>query len=404
MAVAKIVVVEDSEITLFKLKAILIRLGYAVTTHLNPLAALEWIKDPNNSCDLIITDVNMPDMNGFELVHQVRSLPATARTPIIMLTGQTELEDKIAGLQAGADDYLSKSVSPTELDLRVKALLSRSQTGEGAFSQSVAKTISVFSLRGGVGTTSISVNLSIALAQLWGIDVCLWDMSLSGGHCATLLNLKPKNTLAAMHSWQDEPVEDNQLAQFVLKHETGIQLMPAPLTAAEAEFVTPRTIDLIWPFLQGNSSYLVVDAGNHFTDPVLKILENSDVILLVLAPDIASVKSAGDALEIFEQMGFDLRKVLLVVNYIFPAHHLPVKKIIPVLRNRPAVEIPYDSDRFIQSILTGIPFVASSPKSDASLAIISLAYKLSLKQMEEKKKNTSTPMLDTIRKFISGNS
>jgi pilus assembly protein CpaE len=393
-----IVVVEDSEITIFKLKAILLRLGYSVTTFTNPMTALEWLETPGNLTDLIMTDVMMPEMDGLEFVRKLRSSPATAHTPVIMLTGHTDLEDKIAGLQAGADDYLSKSVSPTELELRLKALLSRSQTAEGTLSQVVAKSISVFGLRGGAGKTTISVNLAIALAQLWGINVSVWDMALSTGHCAALMNMKPTNTLASLHDWPDEPVDDTLLAQFLIKHETGIQLMPAPISPSEAELVTPRTVDLVWSYLQGNSSYLIVDVGSHFTDPVMTILERSDIILLVLTPEILSVKSTLDALEIFTQLGYDLSRVLLVINHIFPAQWLTVKSMATVFKNRPNFEIPYDGDRFIRAIITGEPLIATAPKSEAGLAIISLAYKLSLKHMNSQKKSHSSPLLEWIRK------
>jgi pilus assembly protein CpaE len=397
---AHILVVDDSEMIIYKLKAILIRLGYKVTTFTNSVNALEWLKTPGNVPNLILSDLMMPEMNGVDFVKSIRQLPQFTQTPIIMLTTQTEIEDKITGLQAGADDYLGKTVSATELDLRVRALLLRSQDTETNFSQSVAKTISVFSLRGGVGTTSIAVNLSVAVSQLWGIDVCLWDMSLTGGHCASLLNLRPKNTPAYLNDWPEGPIEETILAQMITEHETGIKLMPAPLTAAEAELVTPRVVDLILPYLQGHFAFLVVDAGNHFTEPVLNILERSDVILLVLAPEIASLKSANDALKIFDDLGYDLNKVILVINNTFPKFSLPVKKILPTLKNLPAVEIPYDSDRMIKAILTGEPLITTAPKSDVGLAFITLAYKLSSQQMESKKKTPSSSMLDAIHKLI----
>jgi len=393
-----IVVVEDSEITLFKLKSILLRLGYTVTTFSNPINALDWLDKPGNTPDLIMSDLKMPEMDGFEFVRKVRLLPATASTPLIMLTSNVEMENKITGIQAGADDYLSKSVSPTELDLRIKALLSRSQNTEGTLSQAVAKSISVFSLRGGSGKTSLSVNLSIALSQLWGIQVSLWDMALSSGHCAALMNLSPKNTIATLHDWPAEPADENLFAQFLLKHETGVQLMPAPVSPAEAELVTPRTVDLVWSYLQGNSSFLVVDAGSHFTDPVMTILERSDYILLVCTPEIVSVKSAQDALEIFAQLGYNLGKVLLVFNNIYPTQWLPAKNMTAVLKNRPAFEIPYDGERFVRALLNGQPLISTAPKSEAGLAIISLAYKLSQKQMDSEKKSLSSPLLDWIRK------
>jgi pilus assembly protein CpaE len=400
MESAHILLVEDSEITLFKLKAILTRLGYTVTTQSNPIAGLEWLKKSGTVPNLIISDVNMPGMNGFEFVRTLRTLPATEKTPVLMLTSQANVEDKILGLKVGADDYLAKTVTPTELELRIKALLVRTESLEGTFTSAAAKTITVFSLRGGVGTTSISINLSIALAKLWGIDITLWDMALSGGLCAFMLKLSPAKSLVNLADWPDPVIEDHFVQEMLIEHESGIKLFPAPRTAADSELITSKVVDLVWPYLQGHSNYMIVDAGNHFTEPVLTILERSDLILLTLAPEMASVKASTDALRIFEKLGIDPQKVLLVINHTFPSHPLPASKIVPVLNNHPAVEIPFDGDGFVQAILSGVPLLLSSPKSEAGLAITKLAYRLSMKEMEKNQKARSSPLLEGIRKLV----
>ncbi len=382
---AHILVVEDSEITLFKLKAVLLRLGYAVTTSPAATQALDWLKESKEIPDLILSDVVMPGMDGFEFIRQIRATPAIAKIPIILLTGQADMENRLAGMEAGADDYVAKTISPTELELRIKALLARAET-EQTFSQITAKIITVFSLRGGVGTTSVAANLAIALAHLWDTRVCLWDLALSSGHCAFFLNLKPKSTLTTLANWPDDSVEDQILADMLLKHDSGIELMPAPPTASEAELVTPRVVDLIFPSLVSNFAFLVVDGGNHFTDAVLTLLERSDNILLLLAPELASVRAALDAMQIFEKLGYDPAKVLPVVNCNFTADRLPLKRIESALKKTVYAEIPYNSPLFIQAIHAGRPFVLTDPKSDVGLALTSLAYKLSSSEMEADKK------------------
>jgi pilus assembly protein CpaE len=394
-----ILIVDDSEVTLYKLKAILIQLGYTVTAFPNPVTALEWIAQTRPGPDLIISDVIMPEMNGFEFVKKIRAYPATAQKPIIMLTDQTNVDDKIAGLKAGADDYLPKSVSSSELDLRLQALFARSQNVEETFTDSAAKTISVFSLRGGVGTTTISVNLSIAIAQLWSLEVTLLDMSLNGGHCASFLNIKQSSSqlLSSLANWPEKTIENTTIDRLFSRHNSGVKLLSAINSAGDAENITENTIDLIWPYLQSTSNYLVIDAGNHFTDPILPVLERSDIILLVLAPEFASVKSAADALSIFQKLGYKMENIVLVINDIFPNNRLSLQKIRPVLRNQKAVEIPYDSDGFIDAILKGNPLVATAPKSAASLAIISLGYKLSAKELKNHEDGADTPFLTSIR-------
>jgi pilus assembly protein CpaE len=382
---AHILVVEDSEITLFKLKAVLLRLGYAVTTSPAATEALDWLNQTKERPDLILSDVVMPGMDGKEFIRQVRATPAIAKIPIILLTGQTEMSDKLAGMEAGADDFVPKTISPTELELRIKALLARAQN-EQTFSQITAKIITVFSLRGGVGTTSVATNLAVALAHLWDIKVCLWDLALSSGQCAFFLNLKPKATLTSLANWPDDAVEEPILVDMLMKHESGIELMPAPQTASEAELVTPHVVDLIFPYLVSNFAFLVVDGGNHFTDAVLTLLERSDIIVLMLSPELASVRAALDAMQIFDKLGYDPGKVLPVVNCNFTADRLPLKRIESTLKKPVFAEIPYDSPLFIQAIHSGRPFITTDPKSDVGLAVTTLAYKLSSSEMETVKK------------------
>jgi pilus assembly protein CpaE len=206
-------------------------------------------------------------------------------------------------------------------------------------------------------------------------------MALLTGHCALMLNLKAKNTIASLSNWEGEIIDDKTVTDMLLRHESGVNLMPAPLKPAEAELITTKTIDLVWPFLQRNSAYIVVDAGNHFNDPVLTILERSDIILLMLAPEFASVKSALDAIGIFEGMGIEAEKIYPIVNDIFPSQHMLLNKISQVLGNRILFEIPYDSPAMIQSINLGKPLMMTSPKSEISQAVLSLASKFSSKKV-----------------------
>ena len=117
----------------------------------------------------------------------------------------------------------------------------------------------------------MAINLSIAIAQLWGIDVCLWDLALKGGHCATMMNLKPKNSLAELGELGGENIEASLLEKFLVKHEAGVYLMPAPPSVSESELVTSKVVDQVMSFLQVRSPYLIVDAGNHLNDPVMNV-------------------------------------------------------------------------------------------------------------------------------------
>ncbi len=369
-----ILIVEDSEITLYKIKAILIRLGYMVTAFDRPDSAIDWLKKGEFIPDLIITDLMMPAMDGREFIMKVRNEITTQKIPIILLSSQDDLQNKLAGMEAGADDYIGKTVSPDELELRVKALLSRAKAK--SITQAVAKTYSVFSLRGGVGTTSIAVNLSVAISQLLGIETCLWDMALSSSQCALMLNLKPKKTITSLQDWPEEAVDDKTLGSMLLAHETGIKLLPAPEAFEEGELVTPNIVDLVWSPLQNIAPYIIIDAGSHFSDVAIPILERSDIILLVLAPDLASVNSTYQAIKIFSELGFEKEKILLVLNNIYPESTLLPERIAQGLHHSLFSELPYDSLNFVRAINQGKPYLMIAPKSKVSVEFIKMAYNL----------------------------
>ena len=124
----KILVVDDEpeavELVEFNLK----QSGYAVTTAGNGADALK--KARSQSPDLIVLDVMLPEMDGFEICKTLRLDPATARVPVLMLTAKAAEIDRVLGLELGADDYLTKPFSPRELLLRIKKILARGSTEE----------------------------------------------------------------------------------------------------------------------------------------------------------------------------------------------------------------------------------------------------------------------------------
>jgi len=124
----KILVVDDEpeavELVEFNLK----QSGYAVMTAVDGAEALK--KARSQSPDLIVLDLMLPEMDGFEICKTLRLDPATARVPILMLTAKAAEIDRVLGLELGADDYLTKPFSPRELMLRIKKILARGQIVE----------------------------------------------------------------------------------------------------------------------------------------------------------------------------------------------------------------------------------------------------------------------------------
>jgi len=120
-APAKILVVDDTPQNVKLLADLLTAKGYAVVTASSGVQALE--KVPNETPDLVLLDVVMPEMSGYEVCRKIRTNPATATLPVVMVTALDPAQERVKGIDAGADDFLSKPINQQELLARVRSLL-----------------------------------------------------------------------------------------------------------------------------------------------------------------------------------------------------------------------------------------------------------------------------------------
>ena len=399
MSPAHILVVDDNEKACEMLAYLLTRRDYKVTTNTRPIEALKWMRRPGNMPDLILLDIMMPAMDGYEFLRQLRADSTVAHIPVIMLTARGHADDKVAGFEAGADDYLVKPINAAELDLRIRALLARSRAAMPARPASEATVLTVFSLRGGVGTTSVAVNLAVALATLWNIQVPLVDLALKKGHCAWMLNLTPRYTISDLVESKESTVDSEIVEGLLLTHGSGVKLLAAPMSPVDAELITPAVLDRTWPHLLTGYPFLVVDAGSDLSEITLTALERAHTVLLMLAPEMLAVKSAFDALQVFDRLGFNRDRIAPVLNTLFPRDGLTPQNVEKALGHPVGTVIPYERTSFVQAINSGRPLIITDPKAPASVAIATLAHNLSAAQMESEVIANPSQLLSMVQKL-----
>src|SRR6187401_548115 len=146
----KILIVDDDLDSLKLIGLMLQRHGYEVVAANSGTQAIA--KASNDHPNLIILDVMMPDMDGYEVCRRLRANPETKGIPIIMFTAKTLVDDKVAGFEAGADDYLTKPTHPAELASRVKTILARNPSQQRK--QEKTYTLGFLGAKGGVGTST----------------------------------------------------------------------------------------------------------------------------------------------------------------------------------------------------------------------------------------------------------
>ena len=393
MANEHILVVDDNVASTQMMGILLRREGYEVTTKNDPFEALKWLHNPTNRPDLLISDLNMPKMSGHELVKHIKQDPTLVYMPIIMLTAQHDMAQKIAGFEAGVDDYLTKPVSSTELILRIKALLTRSKAASGGATTMEGKAITVSSLRGGVGTSTIAVNLAIALARMWQSQVPLIDLALTNGHCALMLDIKPKNTIVQLAEKQTDEIDIDLLDELLLKHDSGVMFLPAPISPVEAELVNAETINQIIPYLRVEYPFTVIDAGSTLQETTLTAFDHSSAIILVLSGDLASLKATSDMFNLLKQLEYDSSKIFPVLNHTFRTGALPPKDIETALNRELALVIPFAGDAVVNAINRGEPIISNQFNLTTSKAIARLAFNLSPDDLKTHPPEKPSPIL-----------
>lgn len=226
----KILIVDDDLDTLRLVGLMLQKIGYQISAASNGEQGLA--KAFAERPDLILLDVMMPDMDGYEVTRRLRKNPATASTPILMFTAKTQLDDKVVGFEVGADDYLTKPTHPTELQSHIKALLARSSKSEAtdiktALSEKHGYVIGVLSARGGLGVTSLAANIAAALQTRTQEDVIFAELVPGQGTLAMDLGLTSQTGLNDMLRGSVVEVTREKVASALITHNSGLKLLLA---------------------------------------------------------------------------------------------------------------------------------------------------------------------------------
>lgn len=343
--------------------------------------------------DILITDVMMPDINGYEVTRQLRRDPQFASIPILVLTAQSGLQDKLKAFEAGADDYLSKPFEAAELVARITALLRRVESTQASRlvqpAADTARTIALHSLRGGTGCSTLSANIGISLASLWGGTVLL-DMTMTAGQIALMLNMNLRRTWADIARFGAGEFEMDELHSVISVHESGLAFIAAPTFPAEGESLRGETLLTALSMLKKHYDYIVADLPHDFSDAALQVLDSADMILMVATPDMASVRAAAAAMDTYSKLGYPSERIKLLINATFPRSGLPKDKIETALGLTSIVTIPYIQDVFVEAINYGQPPVFHKPQESISALLEDFAFFISKENHKKSKPETPT--------------
>jgi pilus assembly protein CpaE len=367
-----IYIVDDNDVNLKITSTALLAAGYEVATAQNAAEALSNISTVHPA--LAILDVMMPDMDGYELCRRLRSRADTAKLPIIILTTLSELDERLKAYEAGADDFIAKPFNPQELQARVKILLRRFTPEEAPVEVLQAETTAIFSLRGGVGVSTVAVNFSVGLAQVWPVPVCMVDMVLFNGQSSLLLDIPLRNSWGDFANVSVNEIDSEVLQQVILKHESGLSVLASPKRIEDAELLGVERVQRTLSLLKSQFEYLVFDLPHDFSANTIAALDMADRIVLILAPELSSVRSASVALEVFQKLGYPPEKVKLLLNWTFAGRGLARVEIEKAIKRKVDIVLPNVGDALVSALTYGKPPVFKDPNGAIGALFEDLAY------------------------------
>lgn len=330
----KILIVDDDFDTLHMVGKMLERHGFKIIAANNGEKALQFAQTEQPS--LIILDVMMPGMDGYEVTRQLRSLEATAFIPIILFTAKAQVDDKLEGFEAGADDYLTKPTHPAELIARVKSILTRPKTGalspdevaEFIPEPDNANMIGVIGAKGGLGVTTLALNFAIALHQKTNEYVTMAEFRPGCGGIGLQLGYRNSTAQNELLAAQIPEITVQRVEDALVTHGSGVQLLLSSFMPIDAQYETNvAQAEQIAKQLRKISATTVVDLGTGLNPIAQKVIPLCDQLVIVVEPVPSTIIQTKALLQNLKNL------------------EVKEEKIFPVLVSRARLEITVPNTR-----------------------------------------------------------
>lgn len=293
-------------------------------------------------------------------------------TTVFLMGSDQGAEVILRAMRAGASEFLSRPVSGSDLGAAMKKLGSRIQPDSAGPLQS-GKVVTVFSNKGGVGTTTIATNLAVSLAKETGEQVVIADLDLQLGDVTMFLNMKPRYTIVDVVS-RGPNLDPSSVHSALAKHESGVYVLGEPARPEDADTISPDQLGQVLNHLRQMFPYVVVDTTHTFEDRAIEVLDVSDLILLVVLLDLPNIRNVQRCLDVFDRLpGYGAGKVKLLVNRYMPDLQIGVPQVERTLKSDVYWKIPNDYGRVINAINTGTPLVSMEGDSAVSTSFRELA-------------------------------
>lgn len=374
----KILIIDDDVDTLRLVGLMLQRQGYLIVAASNGEQGLA--KAFEEKPDIILLDVMMPDMDGYEVSRRLRKNPATQTTPILMFTAKTQLDDKVTGFESGADDYLTKPTHPTELQAHIKALLSRigvkkADEMETASREHHGRVIGVLAARGGLGVSTLASNLAGALYTRAHGEVILAELTPGQGTLGMDLGVSNQKGLNELLSGTTAEITREKINSLLSPHSSGMKLLLASENPRDVHLTNQvNQYETLVTRLSTLARFVVLDLGSGlppFVQKILPLCTDRLVIIEGMPNTIAHTKILIDEIA---NLGIDRMGINVVLNNrIRSEAQMGWTEVQQNLGHSIATTITPAPEMMVASARLHMPAVFSQPTNVTSQQILKIA-------------------------------
>jgi pilus assembly protein CpaE len=332
--------------------------------------------------DVILVDHQIGGQPSLSLVDELSA--QFPEIPIVALLGEAESLQAQQYLLAGVRTFLIKpftQVSLLNTLRRVQELESRRRAaqpsiGAGGHTQAAPlQILAVYSPRGGVGCSTIAVNLAIVLHEELDVRVLLMEGKMIFGHLGLMLNMRPQNSIADLIPHAGS-LDEGLIEEVVSRHASGIHVLLGPPDLTVGQGVRPDDLYSVIKAVSRAYDVIVIDAGSFLNDNTVTLMDACDRVLLVTTPDLAALHDTSRFIQLTRTLGFPPEKVLTVLNRAGMQGGVKTREIAEALKHQLFAEISEGSASVVRSLNRGVPLMFGAAHNKMGRDIRALTVKL----------------------------
>lgn len=332
-------------------------------------------KYATTGAQVVVHALQRPDHVPIEDIEAIREHTSA---PIVLLTTRTTPSLLEEAVEYGISDVILLPQMPDSLVFSIRkahAMGMHASRSGGRRNSDGCKVITLFSPKGGTGKTTLAANMGATYARRMNKRTLVIDLDLQFGDLAIAVRAEPRTTILDLVMAHGE-LDPDKVAGFVTHHESGMDILPAPIRPEDAEMVTDDRLASLLTAARQSYDVIIIDTPPNFNSTVLTALDRTDELLLIASLDVPAIKSVKVCLQTLGMLHYPLERCHVLLNRADTRVGLRKDDIEQVLGRQVAFGIP--SNKAVPtSVNRGIPVVMSDPKADVTRAIESMCTALS---------------------------